>query len=65
MASAPPELGDLLSADLTSLAICWQIIRRDGVALGFTTHDRALRIAAMAYESAQDFAIGGGGKRWP
>lgn len=52
MASAPPELGDLLSADLTSLAICWQIIRRDGVALGFTTHDRALRIADMAYESA-------------
>ena len=45
-------LFDRLSADLTSLAICWQIIRRDGVALGFTTHDRSLRVAGMAYESA-------------
>ncbi len=45
-------LGERLAAELTTLAICWQIIRRDGVALGFTTHDSALRIAGMAYESA-------------
>jgi len=52
MADAFPELGSRLAADLTSLAICWQIIRRDGVALGFTTHDRTLLVAGMAYESA-------------
>lgn len=52
MAIATAPLGDRLAADLTSLAICWRIVRRDGVALGFTTHDRRLRIAGMDYESA-------------
>lgn len=52
MAIVYPELGDRLAADLTSLAICWQIIRRDGVALGFTTHDRTLRVMGLDYESA-------------
>jgi uncharacterized phage protein (TIGR02218 family) len=52
MANAFQELGSRLAADLTTLAICWQIIRSDGVALGFTTHDRSLLVAGMAYESA-------------
>ena len=45
-------LGERLTAELTQLAICWKIVRRDGVALGFTTHDRALRVAGLMFESA-------------
>lgn len=45
-------LGPELAAELTRLAICWQIVREDGIALGFTTHDRALSIAGLRYESA-------------
>lgn len=49
-------LGDALSGELTSLALCWRIVREDGVALGFTTHDRPLVIAGMRYESAPGMA---------
>ena len=45
-------LGERLSAELTSLALCWRIIRRDGVALGFTTHDQPLLIAGLRHDNA-------------
>ncbi len=49
-------LGAGLTGELTTLAICWQVVRQDGVALGFTTHDRPLRIGGMRYESAPGMA---------
>jgi uncharacterized phage protein (TIGR02218 family) len=45
----PPEN---LGADLTTLALCWRLLRRDGVALGFTSHDRALVLDGLTYASA-------------
>ena len=45
-------LGERLAADVTRLALCWRVRRSDGVALGFTTHDRPLQIAGMRHESA-------------
>jgi uncharacterized phage protein (TIGR02218 family) len=57
MAGLPAApLGDALSADLTYLALCWRIVRRDGCALGFTTHDRPLLVAGLRYESAPGMA---------
>jgi uncharacterized phage protein (TIGR02218 family) len=50
--AAMPALGEALSNDLTYLALCWRIVRRDGCALGFTTHDRPLQVAGLLYESA-------------
>ncbi|WP_416909123.1 MAG: DUF2163 domain-containing protein [Polymorphobacter sp.] len=41
-----------LEAPLTSLALCWRVVRADGAALGFTSHDRPLMIDGMRYESA-------------
>ena len=43
---------DFLQPDLTSIAFCWRVERRDGVAIGFTTHDRDLRIDGLDYRSA-------------
>lgn len=43
---------DRLAPEVTTLAICWRIARADGVAQGFTTHDRALDIAGLRYASA-------------
>ena len=48
----PLPLGDRLTADLTFLALCWRVARRDGVVLGFTTHDAPLAVAGLRYESA-------------
>lgn len=37
-----PDLQAHLNSGATTLATCWRIARRDGFALGFTDHDRAL-----------------------
>jgi uncharacterized phage protein (TIGR02218 family) len=37
---------------LTTIAFCWRLERRDGVALGFTTHDRDLEIDGLVYRAA-------------
>lgn len=42
----------IASGELTALALCWRLVRRDGVGLGFTTHDRDLRIEGLTYRSA-------------
>lgn len=38
--------------DLTSIAFCWRLARRDGVAFGFTSHDRDLDIGGLVYRAA-------------
>lgn len=45
-----------LGAALTKLALCWRVVRSDGVALGFTTHDAALIIDGLRYASAPGMA---------
>ena len=38
--------------ELTALAFCWRLERRDGAALGFTSHDRDLAIGGLVYRAA-------------
>lgn len=42
----------IFDRDLTTLAFCWRLERRDGVCLGFTTHDVDLGIDHLAYKTA-------------
>ncbi|MDF7777796.1 DUF2163 domain-containing protein [Sphingomonas sp. AOB5] len=41
-----------LAGDLTTLALCWRIERRDGVTIGLTAHDRDLEIDGLVYRAA-------------
>lgn len=41
-----------MTASLTTLALCWRLERRDGVALGFTSHDRDLAHDGLNYRAA-------------
>lgn len=43
---------NFLDASLTTAAFCWRLQRRDGVCLGFTTHDRDLLIDGLIYRAA-------------
>lgn len=43
---------DFLDRVLTTTALCWRLERRDGVALGFTTHDRDLEMDGLLYRAA-------------
>lgn len=42
--------------ELTTLAFCWRLERRDGVALGFTSHDRDLEVGGFRYRAAPGIA---------
>lgn len=39
----------MLEAELTHLALCWRLVRRDGVALGFTSHDAPLLVDGLVH----------------
>lgn len=42
----------IVDQDVTTIAFCWRIERRDGVCLGFTSHDRSLFIGHLEYRAA-------------
>jgi uncharacterized phage protein (TIGR02218 family) len=42
----------IVDHDLTTIAFCWRLERRDGICLGFTTHDRDLVIGGLIYRAA-------------
>lgn len=41
-----------LSEELATIALCWRIERRDGVAIGLTAHDRDLVIDGLVHRAA-------------
>jgi uncharacterized phage protein (TIGR02218 family) len=45
-------MSEFLDRDLTTVALCWRLERSDGVALGFTGHDRDLAIGGLVYRAA-------------
>ena len=40
---------DWLQPELTTMALCWRLDRADGVTIGFTAHDRDLRVGGIGY----------------
>jgi len=55
MKAIAPELQAHLDAGTTTLAWCWRITRTDGVALGFTDHDRAINFEGTLFEPESGF----------
>lgn len=43
---------EILAGELLALAFCWRLERRDGVALGLTSHDRDMMVAGFPYRAA-------------
>ncbi|WP_425229231.1 DUF2163 domain-containing protein [Sphingomonas sp.] len=43
---------DMLSHELTTLAFCWRVERRDGVTIGLTGHDRDLVVDGLLHRAA-------------
>lgn len=41
----------VVEGELTTVAFCWRLERRDGVCLGFTAHDRDLGIGGLTYRA--------------
>ena len=56
MKNLSPALQSHLDDGTTTLSWCWRISRSDGVALGFTDHDRALTFDGTGFEPESGFA---------
>jgi uncharacterized phage protein (TIGR02218 family) len=51
----PAGLQEHLDSGATTLCWCWRITRNDGVAFGFTDHDRDLAFDGTVFEAASGF----------
>lgn len=58
MKDLPPGLADHIAGGVTTLARCWRLIRRDGVTLGFTDHDRDLIFDGVTHRADSGFSPG-------
>ena len=56
MKNLSPALQSHLDDGTTTLSWCWRISRSDGMALGFTDHDRALSFDGTDFEPESGFA---------
>lgn len=55
MKTISTQLKTHLSGEVTTLATCWKLTRRDGTVMGFTDHDRNLTVEALEYKAASGF----------
>lgn len=44
-----------LAQEVTNLAMCWKVVRRDGVMLGFCDHDRTIVFEGVTYHAETGF----------
>jgi uncharacterized phage protein (TIGR02218 family) len=56
MRNIPAALQAKLDSGVTTLAHCWKLLRRDGVVLGFTDHDRDLTVDGVTCRAGTGFA---------
>ena len=49
------QLKNHISGELTSLVTCWILTRRDGIRLGFTTHDREIFFDHLIFRPVNSF----------
>jgi hypothetical protein len=52
MKTVSAALAQHLAGEVTTLATCWKITRRDGVFQGFTDHVRDLDVDGVTYKPA-------------
>lgn len=55
MKTISAELKSHLAQEVTTLAVCWKVVRRDGVTQGFTNHVDDIVYDGVTYEAATGF----------
>ena len=56
MTNYPEALVQHFAREVTTVAHCWRLTRKDGGTAGFTDHDRPLRFAGTAFEPESGFS---------
>lgn len=55
MKTVSPAFAAHLAQEVTTLATCWKLTRRDGVVMGFTDHDQDLLLDEVTFKAATGF----------
>ncbi len=55
MKTITPELAAHLAGEVTTLATCWKLTRRDGAVMGFTDHNKDILYLSVTYKAATGF----------
>lgn len=55
MRQIPEALTQHLASGATTLCWCWRLVRRDGIVLGFTDHDRPISFDGTVFEASAGF----------
>lgn len=55
MKTISTALNTHFGSEVTTLCICWKLVRKDGLTLGFTSHDQDLTIDGVFYDSTHTF----------
>ncbi|MFO0389898.1 MAG: DUF2163 domain-containing protein [Alphaproteobacteria bacterium] len=55
MKNVSTALKNHISGEVTTLATCWKLTRRDTVILGFTSHDRDIVFESITYKASTGF----------
>ncbi|MEO1538932.1 MAG: DUF2163 domain-containing protein [Pseudomonadota bacterium] len=58
MRALDPEFAEKLAGGATTLCRCWQVVRRDGVVMGFTDHDVDLTFDGVRHAAATGLTAG-------
>ncbi len=58
MKSISSELAAHIAGEVTTLATCWKLTRRDATVMGFTDHDRDISFESINYAAASGFTPG-------
>src|SRR5689334_1617602 len=55
MKQISPALASHLAGEVTTLASCWKLTRRDSIMQGYTDHDRDIVFSGVTYKAATGF----------
>jgi uncharacterized phage protein (TIGR02218 family) len=55
MKQITPELAAHIAGEVTTLATCWKLTRRDTTVLGFTDHDQDIVFSGLTYKASTGF----------
>lgn len=56
MSVYPQALAEHLAGNVTTLCHCWRLTRKNGVAAGYTDHDRQLEVDGVVFEPESGFS---------
>lgn len=55
MKTISTDLATHIAGEVTTLATCWKLTRRDATVFGFTDHDRDITVDSISYKAATGF----------